>query len=336
MIVIQVQSKALNRLAEELTAIMEAREDELIAKGMIGSRSGIRIIVSPPLTEDRLGFYDSSGNTIVISEECCSSAYDAKNVLLHELAHALDFRINGFISGHSPKFREYCRLLGVDGDFSKSKARLSIRKDRSRRDKIQKLMALSSSPFENEASEAIRKAQSLMLECRSAEAEGPVIYTADLFSAYRLPSYSAHLLSYLSEATGIYGLRWQDNDGLRTVRIHGALAETELAVYIYTYLMTSSETAIRKLRKQGTQVSRTSFMLGAIRSLSSKLSSTESKSLALINAENEHLAIEILYPEAVIRKRKEKSYYDRESYGLGNAFGSKLAVPRSEKKLLER
>lgn len=77
-------------------------------------------------------------------------------------------------------------------------------------------------------------------------------------------------------------------------------------------------------------------MLGAIRSLSSKLSSTESKSLALINAENEHLAIEILYPEAVIRKRKEKSYYDRESYGLGNDFGSKLAVPRSEKKLLER
>ena len=195
-----------------------------------------------------------------------------------------------------------------------------ISEDRSRRDKIQKLMALSSSPFENEASEAIRKAQSLMLECRSAEAEGPVIYTADLFSAYRLPSYSAHLLSYLSEATGIYGLRWQDNDGLRTIRIHGALAETELAVYIYTYLMTSSETAIRKLRKQGTQVSRTSFMLGAIRSLSSKLSSTESKS----------------HPEAVIRKRKEKSYYDRESYGLGNAFGSKLAVPRSEKKLLER
>ena len=92
MIVIQAQSKALNRLAEELTAIMEAREDELIAKGMIGSRSGIRIIVSPPLTADRLGFYDSSGNTIVISEECCRSAYDAKNVLLHELAHALDFR----------------------------------------------------------------------------------------------------------------------------------------------------------------------------------------------------------------------------------------------------
>ena len=82
--------------------------------------------------------------------------------MLHELAHALDYALHGFLSGHSPSFRECCRMLGLDPGFEKSRVRLSAAERNGRKDRIRKLLALSSSPFENEASEAIRKAKALM------------------------------------------------------------------------------------------------------------------------------------------------------------------------------
>ena len=336
---IQAQSKAIIRIASELQGIMREKEAGLMAAGIISSPFTLHLVISPPLEGGRLGFYDPEADSIVIGEDGCLTAEDAKGIFLHELAHALDFRLNGSISGHSPRFREYCVMLGLDRDFSKSRVRTAADRDRSLRERIRKLMALSSSPFENEASQAILKAQQLMMECRDTPAAGDdAIYTADLCSGYRLPGYIPYLLSYLRSATGVFGLRWTGSDGLRTVRIHGSLAETELAVYIYTYIISASEKEIARLRRDGKHVRSSSFILGAIAELRARLGSSSGPSLALISAENERKAKEILYSgDVVLRRCGSRTSYSPSSYGMGSSFGSRLDIPSStSRKLIGR
>ena len=67
------------------------------------------ILVSPTHDEDRLAYFDSSSNSIVFQEDFIMSAdeHSEKNVLLHELAHALQY-IYGSDMDHGASFRKTC------------------------------------------------------------------------------------------------------------------------------------------------------------------------------------------------------------------------------------
>ena len=81
--------------------------------------------------KDRLGECDTNQRIILLSEDLIYQDFSVlKNVFLHETAHALDYALNGYSdSVHSPSFREYCSILGVEDGFDKAKVKNKLEKD---------------------------------------------------------------------------------------------------------------------------------------------------------------------------------------------------------------
>ncbi len=319
MIVIEAESRSIREAKKKLMHLIDEKERILIRNGLIDHSFPISLQIAPQPEGERLGFFDPEGNSIVLAEEL--SEHDTENILLHELAHAAEWHINGCITGHSPEFRKYCRILGVEPGFDRSRVSLSLRKDKEARERIRKLMALSSSPFENEAAEAIKKAQALMMKTDMREEDERICF-ADIYSSGRIPFYMAEIAEYLKSTAGVFPLTWVDKE--RHVRIHGTLSQVELAVYIYGYIISSSEREIASLRKKGESISRTAFITGAVRTLKEK---TAAPSLVPVCAENRRLASAILYEGRSFSAHRQRSCLDTSSYGKGMDFGRSLDVP---------
>ena len=108
--------------------------------------SSIFFVVFPQ--KDRLGSFLPEGRIILLSESLLYSDFSVlRNVFIHETAHDLDHRLNGYPSGHTPQFREYCNILGIDQGFEKAKLNMAMKNQERVKEKMEKLMALSSSPF---------------------------------------------------------------------------------------------------------------------------------------------------------------------------------------------
>ena len=125
--IITARSLRLDKAESELTELGRSWERSLISKGIIYAPLFSALIISPSPEGGRLGYFEAPSRLIVISEAVLdsASASDARSIMLHELAHALDYALHGFLSGHSPSFRECCRMLGLDPGFEKSRVRLS-------------------------------------------------------------------------------------------------------------------------------------------------------------------------------------------------------------------
>ena len=329
---IRVRSSRLDRAAAELEALGREKESKLKAEGIINGPLFRGICIAPALEEGKLGYFSPSDLSIVISEDAVISCSGdtVRNIFLHELAHAVDWSISGAISGHSVLFRQYCRMLGTDPGFEKSRVRTGISADRSRKEKIRKLLALSSSPFENEAAEAIRKAQKLMLE-GSTEAEERVIYTSELYEAKRLPFWTRELAWYASSSSGVYSIIVPRDDS-RVITIHGSVEEIELAIYIFDYIISASDQEIRRMRREGRAVSRGSFICGAVDTLSEKTrGQTEEGALIAIGRENEELAKALIYSKSKVRTSYSRTSINRNSYDLGHDFGNRIDISRSRR-----
>ena len=329
---IRVRSSRLDRAAAELEALGREKESKLKAEGIINGPLFRGICIAPALEEGKLGYFSPSDLSIVISEDAVISCSGdtVRNIFLHELAHAVDWSISGAISGHSVLFRQYCRMLGTDPGFEKSRIRTGISADRSRKEKIRKLLALSSSPFENEAAEAIRKAKMLMAEAgmEAAEEDDKRICMVPLYEARRFPFSIRQLLSYISSSTGVYIVVSRNGDSKQAIA-YGSLEETEAAIYLYDYLISATEREVRKLRAGGEKVSKDSFLRGVLSELSEKTAETSSdNALVAIRNENMHLAHEIVFPDTRISHRTLRSHGgDASSFSRGRGFGEKLDIP---------
>lgn len=289
------------------------------------------ILAVPELQRNILAMFRPEDRIIAMTEDVLlrSREDEMDNIFLHELAHALDWHMNG-ASGHGPSFRECCRMLRIDPEFSKSHVRLSMERDNARREKIRKLMSLSSSPFENEAAEAIRKAQKLMLE-GSTETEERVIYTSELYEAKRLPFWTRELAWYASSSSGVYSIIVPRDDS-RVITIHGSVEEIELAIYIFDYIISASDQEIRRMRREGRAVSRGSFICGAVDTLSEKTrGQTEEGALIAIGRENEELAKALIYSKSKVRTSYSRTSINRNSYDLGHDFGNRIDISRSHR-----
>ena len=158
--IITVRSTRLDNAEKKLEALGREKEAELRGKGVIKGYDSLfsRILIAPSLTDRKLGYFSPADKLIVISEEILNSAswHDTENIFIHELGHALAFRLYKDLD-HSASFRECCSMLGLEKGFEKSKVKLAAKETEKEKDRIRKLLALSSSPFENEAAEAIKK-----------------------------------------------------------------------------------------------------------------------------------------------------------------------------------
>ncbi len=288
------------------------------------------ILAVPNLPGNILAMFRQEDKAIAIIEDILlgSPEKDMENIFLHELAHALDWYLYK-ASGHGQTFRECCRMLGALPEFSRSHVRLSIDKQNSRREKIKKLMALSSSPFENEAAEAIKKAQKLMIEGNiPPEVDDKRIYTADLYEAKRLPFWTRELAWYASSSSGVYNVIITGNES-RIITVHGSVEEIELALYIFDYVVSAASREIKAMRAKGKSISKGSFICGAVDVLSEKTKGTaEEKALMLISKDNEKLAKELIYNAVKIRRTYAHTSINTSSYNLGHDFGSRLDIKK--------
>ena len=203
--IITVRSTRLDNAEKKLEALGREKEEELKGKGVIKVYDSLfsRILIAPSLTDRKLGYFSPTDKLIVISEEILNSAswHDTENIFIHELGHALAFRLYKDLD-HSASFRDCCSLLGLEKGFEKSKVKLAAKETEKEKDRIRKLLALSSSPFENEAAEAIKKAKSLMARGSISldEDREERIYMVPLYQAGRFPYYARVLMNYISES----------------------------------------------------------------------------------------------------------------------------------------
>ncbi len=330
---IRVRSTLTDRKEEELERLGREKEAELRAGGVTATPLFTSVCIAPDLEKGRLGYFSPQGRLIVISENLAwgDDGSALRGVFLHELAHALDFALNGRVSGHSALFRQYCSLLGLEPGFEKSRIRIDLDAREEKKERIRKLLALSSSPFENEAKEAIKKARMLMAResIEIGEEKNERIYMVTLHQAGRFPFSVRMLLSYISRITGVYIVTSYNGDGSKSAVAYGSLEETEASIYLYDYLMSSAEREIAKLRKKGRRVTKDSFLQGALSVLvSGTADESADRAIIAVQNENQRLAKKLVFPDTKIVTTTKRSHAgDAGSYAEGKGFGSKLDIP---------
>lgn len=208
-------------------------------------------VIFGELPGKELGHYDSSQHLIAIDISLTpdSREDDRENVFMHELAHAVDTALNGS-SAHDSTFREVCKNLNVKEDFSRAKVSLE---DKTKiKNKIDKLIALSSSDFENEASSALNKAKELMLSSGLSylySDDEDQLYGCVLEYSGRLPSYKKDLISFICRITGAFYFL-ENYNGNKTIKVFGSIEQVETTMYVYNDLIFKTDQECKKLHKQ--------------------------------------------------------------------------------------
>ena len=332
---IEVIGDREQNLIDELKKESRAIERKAMIEFALKSPLYTAILFSPELPERALGQFIPDSRIIVLSDGLAMESIPHSyiwNIFLHELAHALEYAAEGRVSGHGAAFHGYCAFLGVESGFDRAEVKALIDKDEKRRKRIEKLIALSSSSFEEEAESAIRMAQKLMAECTGSEKqeEEKKIYITIMAESGRISTGCAYLLNIVEKATGVFLVRGRAG-GSSAIRAYGSLDEVEMAIYLYEYLESAIDNEIKRLRKEGKKITRNDFIYGAYAKLEAKLlppASENSMAIVAISERNRKLATELIFKNTKLRtERRYIHSSSRESMELGTRFGSKLEMP---------
>ena len=207
-------------------------------------------VIFGELIGHELGHYDSSQHLIAIDISLTSEARedDMENVFLHELAHAIDTALHG-ASAHDATFREVCKNLGVDENFACAK--VSLQSQAKMKSKIDKLLALSNSDFEAEASSALAKAKDLMLASGLSylySDNEDQLYGCILEYGTRVDGYKKNLVSFICRITGAFHFLSSYNHN-KTIQVFGSMDQVETTMYIYNDLIYRIDVESKKIRK---------------------------------------------------------------------------------------
>ena len=266
---IRVSGEKETEIRVKLKEVEEDLKKTALLKWNINAPLYDRIFFVVFREKDRLGEFNTREHAILLSEDLIYQDFSVlKNVFLHEAAHAIDYALNGLReAGHTPRFREYCAAIGVEEGFEKAKIKRKMDDEIKIKERMAKLMAMSSSPFENEAMVALSKARKLLLEnsklINTEDKKEDKIYEVDLYEGGRIPSYALRLGSFVGKATGVYILKVLGEANGSVVRAYGSLEEVEAALYLYGNLFSSLDGEIARLRNQGHKITKDSFVAGA-------------------------------------------------------------------------
>lgn len=207
-------------------------------------------VIFGELSGSELGHYDSSQHLIVIdmslTPEVCRKTLD--NVYLHELAHAIDYCINKG-SKHDSKFVEICKNIGADPEFAKAKVNVNKNHIKS---KIDKLLALSKSDFDGEASSALNKAKQLMLSSGLSylySDEDDELFGCIFENKKTLGAYKRLLMPFVCRITGAFYFL-SSNGKRKTIEVYGSADQVETTMYVYNDLITKIESEYKKIAKE--------------------------------------------------------------------------------------
>lgn len=286
--------------------------------------------------QDRIGFFDPESSIIVLSEallDCPLST--VRNVFIHECAHAVDSIVNPVMTGHSAFFRDVCGKLGIDSGFEKARIKVELRTKEKAREKLDKLLALTSSSFENEAVIAMEKALSLIkkasLEDRE-EAEEEKIYSVDLCERKRIGTYIIYISNIIGESTGVFIVK-NHMGGSVALTAYGSLEQCESALYLFDYLSSALDSEIIKLRKKGQKISKDSFMMGAWYAIKEKTEKNGDNALVVsLRNENGEKARRLVFKDTTLSSGRSRIHVDRLSFASGSSFGKDLDISGDKQK----
>lgn len=240
-----------------------------------------------------LGYFDCKQNVIVLSNNFLDKSLEetCKGIFLHELAHWVVYRKFGsYVKDHGEEFTKVCSELGVPEDFSKARTQAVAFNEKKEKlvSKVEKLLALSSSPFEEESHSAIKKAEELMsrysLEYLTKDPENQ-IFGVKTESMKRVDTWKATLHSIVAKMTGCFFLMEKQFSGTR-LSFYGSREQVESAVYLHFYLMESLEDSYKKNKWRLNGITeKNSFLYGLCRSLYETLSQSENCTALTVSAE---------------------------------------------------
>ena len=286
--------------------------------------------------EAKLGLFESSSEIIILSESLLDYPFSVvRNIFIHECAHAVDYYCNTDMTGHSPFFREVCDNLGIDKGFEKARIKTDVTLKAKAREKLDKLLALSSSSFENEALVALEKARELIkkasLEEKDSDGEEKIYYV-DVYEKGRISAYIIYISLIVGDNTGVFFVK-NHKGGSVALTAYGSLEQCESALYLFDYLMSALEEEVGRLRKSGKKVSKDSFMIGAYDAIKKKTSGGKDTALVKsIKHETEEKAKRIAFRDSYLRKGRTNVNVDRGSFDSGSSFGRDLDLSGNRQK----
>ncbi len=318
---------------KENEVILKLKADGAKASKLFSIKSPLynAILFAPNLEKNALGLFFEDNLLIVLDDSLLQFSYETiRNVFLHELAHAIEFNIYNETTGHGERFHNITSILGVDPTFDRATIKENLKKKEKAQDKINKLLALSSSSFEAEAELALKMAEKLMSENTIKKEPYEKIYIAPIIEKSRISTADVYVLSITERVTGVFAVRSKESS-ISTIRIYGSLEQVELAIYIYDYLDGKIDDEIARLRRCGYSVSKNAFVIGVCEKLYSKMApngSDANNAIVLQKDENKRLAEKLVFNKTKLRKEKRYvNSVDKDSLDRGSAFGSKLDLP---------
>ncbi len=316
-------------------------------KAILNEKSGlysvdlerVEVIFADTDADNRLGYYERRQKLIVLSHDLIiqSSREDLDSVFLHEAAHAIDDALRGFTE-HDQAFRNICRTIGVPDGFEKSKVKLRSEKRARIQDKVNKLLRLSESPFENESSEALLKAQRLMAEygIREGNESDEMLYYATIMSSKKFFYHEKIFFSIISKLSGAYIIREKQENGEFLANAYGTVDQVVFAYESFEYLEKEIRSAYFKaVSASRTFIDRNSFFIGLSSALYERLSDDEEESIskALMTSYSGNAAkYRQIYSGARIRKtRSRTTYSSQSSFRKGEKAASDINIERAGK-----
>ncbi len=335
--VISIYSGKVNQLRTQLKQSIRERLDNSPYKYM----SYIPELLFAGLKEKVLGEYDVENDVILINSRLINHDYNILlNIALHELAHYITYRYSK--SPHDEAFKSVCLDLGVDDDFEK--ARVNITKKEKLIDKINKLQALSESPFSEEGLSALLKISELSAKYDiSVEESEESICRVVLYEARRIPNKIIFLGGIISVLTGATVIKDFTRGESGRLTAFGSYEELEVAEYLFDTLSYKIEKEIRRKRKEDPINNKgvayvNGFYLGVLNAISAKQqkdseTNTTSKALVVKKNKNMELAKKLYYNQFqyIARKKATGARYNNFSYNQGNEYGKNLEIEKGIK-----
>lgn len=296
-----------------------------------------RIIFTDLKDSDRLGYYDSTQNLIVLSSALSDN--NCENVYLHELAHYCDFVING-LSAHDSTFTRICRALGVDENYSTAKVKEVAQNRQKIKSRIEKLLNLSASDFEGEATLAMTKARNLMEKYGVTETEEEILYGVYADTMKQHKTWKGTLAWRIAQTTGAFSLYERASKGVVHMAFYGTVEQVEVSLYMYDSLTgtisAKCEESVKQLRSKVSRISRDQICQGLVDGFCKANAQEASKTLMLCQKNNENRYKRITGSRIA---HSSVRYSLSNQYAVGVSGGKTITMPsggRMRKRITEK
>ena len=340
--IFQIDRSSVQQIKDLTTEGAEIiKNNSYLGSDLLKSTPMPQILFTDLKDSKRLGYYDSTQNLIVLSaalqEEGCETSLH--NVYLHELVHYCDYVINGQ-SAHDTTFRQICRALDVREEYSGAKVKEVAQNRQKIKSRIEKLLNLSASDFEGEATLAMTKARNLMEKYGVKETEEEILYGVYADTMKQHKTWKGTLAWRIAQTTGAFSLYERASKGVVHMAFYGTVEQVEVSLYMYDSLTgtisAKCEESVKQLRSKVRRISRDQICQGLVDGFCKANAQEASKTLMLCQKNNENRYKRITGSRIA---HSSVRYSLSNQYAVGVSGGKTITMPsggRMRKRITEK